>query len=248
MKNDGWIGKKGFRYWYYRYRDSDYFSYVLIGITIVVCLVLLFGVIIPQLQNWFSIRQEVVATQQRIAVLQNNINFMNNLDRNALNAQLQTASSALPPQKDFGSMLDSLSSAAVSSGVSLNDFSFQVGDVASSSGLFSDTRYKNFASIKISLVAQGPIGNVKRFIANLESSVPLSEVVTIDGTGETASLTIQFYQKPFPNLVPNDDTPLTPLTAEKVLLLQKITAWKSTQPATSQTAPSGSNSALPLFD
>jgi hypothetical protein len=171
---------------------------------------------------------------------------MNSLDRNMVNNQLTTASMALPPEKDFGAMLDSLSSAAVSSGVSLNDFSFQVGSVASSSGLFSDVRYKDLASIKISLVAQGSINNMKRFITSLENSMPLSEVVTIDGSGQTASLTIEFYQKTFPNIVLNDDKPLAPLSAEKNILLQKLAAWKKDQPIGVNT-PSGSDSALPLF-
>lgn len=69
MRNDdGWIGKKGFRYWYYRFRDSQYYALSIAGITILVCTLLVFNVIIPEIANWFSIRQEVIATQAKIDI------------------------------------------------------------------------------------------------------------------------------------------------------------------------------------
>src|SRR5580698_4987528 len=127
MKKSLWIGKKGFRYWYYNFRDSEYYSISLIGLVIIVSIYLLFNVIIPETSQWFSIRREVVATRQNIAVLQQNINYMNNLNKNVLNSQLQTVSTALPPEKNFTSMLNAITGAAATSGVSLNDYSFAVG-------------------------------------------------------------------------------------------------------------------------
>ena len=90
MNNDTWIGKKGFRYFYYKFRDSEYYGLAIIGVTLLVCAVLLFNIIIPEVTQWFSIRDEVIATREQIATLQQNINFINNLDKNALNSQLQT--------------------------------------------------------------------------------------------------------------------------------------------------------------
>src|SRR6266851_199854 len=132
MKSDVWIGKKGFRYWYYRFRDSEYYSLTAIGFTVLICIVLLFNIIIPELSQWFSIRNEVIAARAQIATLQQNITFINTLDKNRLNSQLQTASHALPPEKNFGFMLNAISNAAVTSGVSLNDYAFQVGNITSS--------------------------------------------------------------------------------------------------------------------
>src|SRR5258708_1652220 len=151
MKNDGWIGKKGFRYWYYRFRDSEYYSLVVIGVTILICLILLFNVIIPEVTQWFSIRDEVIATRQKIAVLQQNINLMNNLDKNKLNGQLQTASDALPPEKNFGFMLNAISSAASLSNVSLNDFAFQVGNLDNTKGQVTDSQFKGVTSLENNL-------------------------------------------------------------------------------------------------
>lgn len=247
MKSDIWIGKKGFRYWYYRGRDSQYYPMALVGVAILICFFLIFYVIIPQLNSWFSIRQEVIATRARITTLQNNITFMDNLNKAELNTQLRTASQALPPEKDFGTMLDVLSNAAATSGVSLNDYAFQVGNIATSSSQLSDVRYKGVSSVKISLVVSGKIERIRRFISAVETSVPISEVINIDGNGENISLGIQFYQKPFPTMQLSGDTALTPVSAAKIGLLQKLSTWKNASETQNALVPSGSGSAVPLF-
>ncbi len=247
MSKETWIGKKGLRYWYYKYRDSEYFSLGFTAVAVVGCLILLFYVIIPQVTSWFSIRDEIIATRERISVLQDNINFMNNLDKGQMNTQIQTAAGALPPEKDFGSMLDVLSGAAVSSGVSLNDFSFQVGNVASSSGMVLDERHKNLASVKITVVALGSVDKVKKFISTVQNSVPISEVVNIDGSGQTISISIQFYQKNLKDVKIQEDQPLKPLSAEKFALLQQLNTWKKSQTNVNFESSDASGGALPLF-
>lgn len=248
MKNDdNWIGKKGFRYWYYRFRDSHYYALGVMAITIIVCSALVFNVILPELSNWFSIRQEVIATQDKISILQNNIGFMNTLDRNTLNQQLDTVAAGLPPQKDFGGMLDSISSAAFASGVSLNDYNFQVGSIASGSGQLTDVRYQGLAVIKIILVVNGSLDNVRRFIASLEKSVPLAEVTNIDGNGENVSISVQFYQKPFPNVDVTGSQPFEQITAEKLAVIQTLQQWKQNIRTPGNVAVPASNSAVPLF-
>ncbi len=247
MSKETWVGKKGLRYWYYKYRDSEYFSLGFTALTVVGCVILLFYIIIPQVTSWFSIRDEIVATRERINILQDNINFMNNLDKGQMNSQMQTAAGALPPEKDFGAMLDVLSNAAVTSGVSLNDFSFQVGNVASSSGLVLDSRHKNIASVKITVVALGTVSEVKKFINVVQNSVPISEVVNIDGSGQTISVSIQFYQKNLKDIKIQEDQPLKQLSAEKFALLQQLNTWKKSQPGVNLDGPEASGPALPLF-
>lgn len=249
MSKEVWIGKKGFRYWYYKFRDSELYSFTTVGVAIVICLALLIYWIIPELNNWFSIRNEVIATRQRIAVLQQNINFINTLNKNTLNQQLQVATGALPSEKDFGTILDAISYASVNSGVSLSDYSFQVGNIASSSGQVNVVGYNGLSSIQVTIVVNGGIDQIKHFIQSLENTLPLSEVTMIDGSGGNISLTIQFYQKPFPASNFSTETPLTPLSAGEVSLLQTLSQWKTTtgiQNAAPQTS-SSSASSIPLF-
>jgi Tfp pilus assembly protein PilO len=245
MSNETWIGKKGFRYWYYKFRDSELYSFTTLVVAIFICVVLLIYLILPELNNWFSIRQEVVATRQRIAVLQQNITFMNNLDRNVLNQQLLTSTEALPSQKDFASMLNSISNASANSGVSLNDYSFQVGNIASSSGKSVATN--QLTPIQVIVVVNGNIDQIRKFINVIENSLPLAEVTMINGSVPNTAVTIDFYQKPFPTSNFSPGTPLAPIANDKVTLLQKLSEWQNTSGTQSTSPSTSSRSATPLF-
>jgi hypothetical protein len=245
MSKETWSGKKGFRYWYYKFRDSELYSFTTLVVVILICVVLLIYLILPELNNWFSIRQEVVATRQRIAVLQQNINFMNNLDRNVLNQQLLTSTEALPPQKDFATILSSISNASANSGVSLNDYSFQVGNIASSSGKSEATN--QLIPTQVIVVVNGNINQISKFINALENSLPLAEITMISGSVPNIAVTIDFYQKPFPTNNFSPDTPLVSISNDKVTLLQKLSQWQNTSGIHNEAPQASSGSATPLF-
>lgn len=247
MSKDIWVGKKGLRFWYYRYRDSEYLSLGIIAGIVAVCIALVVWVILPQLTSWFSIRDEIIATRTRIETLERNISFMNTLDRATTDAQLQTASTALPAEKDFNTMLDVLAQSALIAGVSLNDFSFQVGNVSSSKGTTTDSRYRDLASIRITLVVVGDMNNIRRFVSSVENSVPVTEVVNIDGSDKTVAVTLQFFQKSFPEIKIDDTKPLAPISEKKVALLEKLDTWKKAPVYQGDFTPQGTNSAVPLF-
>ena len=248
MNDDVWIGKKNLRFWYYRYKDSPYFSFSIIGITIVVCLILIVQIIIPQLQTWFSIRDEVVATRERISVLRNNLAFMGSLDRTLLNTQLETATAALPPQKDFSAILNAIFESALQSGVSLGDFSFNVGNVsAAAAGKPGDASQKDLSSIEVTLVLSSNLDGAKRFLTKIKEKLPLSEVVKLEGNLQSTTVTIRFFQKPFAKIVYQDTQPLPPVSSVNQQLLQQLSGWKvSTQQ--NFALPSGTSAErIPLF-
>lgn len=247
MSKEVWIGKKGFRYWYYKFRDSDLYPFATVGLTVIVCLMLLIYWIIPELNNWFSIRNEVIATRARIAILEQNINFINNLDKNTLNQQLQVATQALPPEKDFGAILDAISHAAASSGVSLSNYTFQIGNIASSSAQISTASPNGLSPVPVTMTVSGSSDQIRKFIQSAQSSFPLAEVTMINGSNDNISITILFYQKPFPASNFSAETQLTPVSAKDVSLLQKLTTWQTTAITQSQQQQTSSGSALPLF-
>ena len=217
------------------------------GVTIVVCFILLFYIVVPIATNWLSIRKEVVATQQRIAILQQNITFINNLDKGTLNAQLQTASHALPSEKDFGAMLQSISNAAQQARISLSDYSFQVGNLAASANSAVSVHDKGLSTIQVAVVVNGSVDGVRKFIVTLENSLPIAEITNIDGSGKNVTVTIQYYQKPFQDIKFTGDTPLGPVTAEKLGLLQQLSKWDLGTRSQNISQPTNSGSAVPLF-
>jgi hypothetical protein len=248
MNTDTWIGKKGFRYWYYRFRDSEYYGLAIIAFTLLVSVILLFSIIIPEVTQWFSIRNEVIAARQEIATLQQNITFVNNLDKNSLDSQLMTVSHALPTEKDFGNMLSTISNAAAVSGVSLSNYEFQVGNIASTkSKQISALQKDGLFTIEITLIANGNNTTIRNFIKTLENSLPLAEITNLNGTGENVSVRLTFYQKPFSDVSFSADTPLEALSPTKIRLIQKLAKWDNTGNTQGLPAFSSSNSAVPLF-
>lgn len=249
MKKDIWIGKKNLRFYYYRYRDSSYYSISLIVFTILACFVLIFQVIIPQINNWFSIRNEVITTQETIRILNSNINLMRSLDKAALDAQLQIASSTIPPEKDFGTILNALADASISSGVSLQDFTFQVGDITSSVNQAVNISQKELSTVTLTVVVNGKLDGVKRFIERLGKKIPISEVTTLDGSVDSLSMKMQFYQKKLPDIEFRDKETIQPLSNEKKNLLEELATWKTALPVQTIGGVSASESAsgIPLF-
>ena len=248
MSKEVWLGQNNLRFWYFRYKDSPYYSLLIISITVSVCLVLFTQVIQPQFENWISIRNEVVETQKRISVLQDNINFMNNLDRGRLNTQLQVSASALPPEKDFGAVLSAISDSAIKSGVTVPDYSFQVGEIASTSGQATAGPQKGLTQIKLSVVVSGNLNGMRQFLIEIGQKLPLSEITAVDINEDQATLNIEFYQKPFPQIVFRDTQPLPALSDSKTALIQRLSSWQSTATQISSSDDSGASSAaLPVF-
>src|SRR3989344_9386493 len=120
MSKRVFFGQSDLRFYYFRYRDSKYYSLSIFLLTIIVCIILLINVIVHQFNNYLSIRQEVIAKKTAIKLINENINFMNNLDKSKLNSQLGTVTRALPVEKDFEGILNALSDSSIRSGVTLS--------------------------------------------------------------------------------------------------------------------------------
>lgn len=252
MNDDILLEKNSLRFLYYRYKDSPYFSLTIVGAIIVVCVILIIQIIIPQAQSWFSLRDEVLATRERIAVLRENQNFMNNLDRSLLESQLQVATQALPHEKNFDSILDAISVAALTAGVSLGDFSFQVGTISSASPSAQQAvpgaDPNGLTNVDITLTVASNIDGTKRFLKEVKEKLPLSEVSHVEGSPQNTVVTLRFFQKALPQLSFDKAKPIVPVSDTNKQMLQQLSSWQGSSPTETTTAPIGSSSgAVPLF-
>lgn len=245
MSKNSLMGQNNLRFLYYRYKDSPYYSFGVAVIILSVSLILFFQIIIPQIENWFSIRNEVIATRARIDTINNNINFMKNIDKAVLNKQVSVMSDALPTEKDFGPIINALSESAVQSGVALDDFQFQVGDTSSSSGKLNNTAQKDLSAIKLTFVLTGDASGIGLFLKEIEEKLPLSEVESVEGDSLSTTVKIQFYQKEFPKIIFKDDQPLPQLSKKQLELINKLSGWQIVQSQESQ--ETSSESGIPLF-
>ncbi|HVF69835.1 MAG TPA: hypothetical protein VNA13_04715 [Xanthomonadales bacterium] len=247
MNNKIFFGKNDLRYFYFRYRDSSYYSMSVIILTISVCLVLIISVIIPLANNYFSVRNEVIAQREKIRIINENINFMRNINRDQLSAQLGLATRALPSEKDFGGILNALADSSIKSGVTVNDFKFVVGEIASKSAEVKNAAMSSSSSIDMVIILNGSTEGVSNFLKEINEKLPLAQVHEIVSTPEATTVNLKFYFKPYTEIAFKDDVLIRPLSPTKKDVLEKMAAWDTTQ-ILDESNNFSSSSAVPLFE
>lgn len=214
--------KEDLRLLYFRYKDSPFFAISVVVLISFVSLLLLIKVVIPQLQNWFSIRDEVVATRERIQVLTDNQFFITNASTVELENNFRIAAAALPFEKDFPGVLNAINAASVTTGAILDDYSFQVGNLSTKSAELNKQ-----ASISLELNMQGSLNVIEAFLQEIYTKLPLAEVVGVGYSEGTASIRLLFYYKVIPGQINVTYTrPLTPLGTESLALIEQLKQWR----------------------
>lgn len=214
---------------YYRYK-----RYVIPVIVLVVCVFLFLEVNIPQLQNFLAIRQEVQTNQAKLDALRANLYQVSKINDQDLDTSLKLASTALPSNKDFFTMINALSNAAINSGVSLGDYSLQVGDLSGNDAA------NNTLNIKVTV--SGDINNIKNFIIEAKKQLPLIDVSDLKLTNNTTNMTLVFFYKPFSHTAFDDSKIIQPISSQEQNLLNRLNTSFEQAPPTIQTASSSAGS------
>jgi hypothetical protein len=195
--------------------------------------------IIPQIETEFSIRNEVIATRQRIDAVNQNIAFLSSQNTVLLSSQVNTLAAALPTVKNFGPITGALNYASEVSGVSLGDYAFQMGQFAGSGA--SSTQLTS-----VTLDVLGKPENVSSFLHALYRLVPLVGITYVTGTADSAEITLQFYASTYTPVSISDELPINPLSSSLNSLMQELSSWQAT--AVPAFAPLGSSRRnVPLF-
>lgn len=202
---------------YRRYRE-----YLLPCAVILICIVLFIQVIIPQAQDFISMREEENVVRERINILRSNLNFLSNLDEQNLDSDFQLASSTLPSEKDFVGVLNAIVVASSNSGVKVGDFTFQVGDL-----FIKPTQAMLYPSLNLSLTIGGGAQGAKLFLSELSKTIPLSDISDVQITGGSSNLMIVFYYKPIMPVAFNYGVPVKPLSSQERLILERISSFVS---------------------
>jgi len=185
------------------YRNKQLITPVII---FAVSLVIILEAIIPQIQQWFAIRVHESDLIQKINQLNQNINTISKVDENSLDKEISFLSQVLPQSKDYIGVLNAISQTAILSGASLGDYSFDVGDL-------SKTEVKGNI-IQIKLAIKGGVTEAEKFIKQLKSQAPLSNVASVEIENNTVSIVSVFYFKPFPKVVVNENSQLQSLSTK----------------------------------
>lgn len=211
-----------FKALYYRYKD-----FIVPVTTIGICIFLFVVVIMPQIQAWMAMRDTISGDAQKLVTLKENLRIITNLDDGKLDTYLETASSALPTDKDFGGILQALSTAAANAGTSLGDYNFQIGDLVG-----SDTKSSSGQlPLQLTIGLKGDLAVGKKFIEELKNQLPLSDVTSISvSSNSTMNISIVFYYAPLPKITFDDSMPLVTLSPKDEGMLKLLNQTESQIP------------------
>ena len=213
--------RRHFLLYYYKYKDSPYFSLGIFLVMVLVALLLLMKVVLPQMYNWFSINSEVEATRERIATIDSNIAYINSLDQQDLTQKRAIFIRALPYEKDIQGILTTISTSATNADTELEDFSLSIGD------LTPKTKSTNLSSIRLTLSAKGSAVTLRKFISNLQTRLPLVEVANVAFSRDTYQVSLLVFFKPIPIFKVNDAEPIQKISGKFNDLYTILSEWEA---------------------
>lgn len=201
----------------------DYKDFTLPIFVIIGSLLVLFFVVIPQINQYYVASKQLSDETQKLSLLKNNYNYLISLDEDKTNADLKLLSKVLPPNKDFTGLLNAISVVSSKTSVSIGNFSFSLGDLAkpSQGGSLSTP------ALKLEVNLGGNASSVVKFMSELNKTAPLAETTVVKGTGGVYLLTIVFYYKPFPPQNISDDEAVVPIDSQNSALIKDINSWNN---------------------
>lgn len=196
--------------------------YILPSIIIMVCIALFLQFVIPQFKILFASQEEAKQASLKLQTLKENLNVLTNTDEKSLGEQLKLLNLALPLNKDFSGILNSIYYASQKTGVNLGSFSFQIG------GLEDTQKNDEFPSISLSIPVNANAQGVSGFVDTLNKTLPLSEVTQIKIRNIASSVKVSFYYKPLGFSSLKEDARINPLSQKGLTIIQKLSGFENT--------------------
>ena len=195
--------------------------YILPSIIIVICIALFLQFVIPQFKILSLAQEEARLASLKLQILKENLNVLTNTDEKSLDSRLKILNLALPLNKDFGGILNSIYYASQKTGVSLGSFSLQIGELA-------DTKKSvDFPSISLTIPISANAPAVNSFVEVLSKTVPISEVTIIKIRNVASSIKLSFYYKPlgFTNL--KEDARINPISQKGLGIINRLSLFEN---------------------
>ncbi|MEK7559182.1 MAG: hypothetical protein AAB521_02645 [Patescibacteria group bacterium] len=218
MKNNSSIDIATLNILYKKYKEHI----IYLGI-IAVCLLIFVFFTIPKISEVSVIGQERKAEEEKLKVLKNNSNILQNTDDSVLDEDLGVVSNALPEGKDFEGILNAISLASSKSGASLKDYDFGVGALSD-----SETSEAGYPNIKLTLEVDASQAQVVSLLKYLSETVPLSQITGIKKSSGSTSIDMVFYYKS--SIPPNNNSENIALTALNQIdndLISTLSTWRT---------------------
>lgn len=196
-------------------------SYVVPVVIILVSIILFFQFVIPQFNALLEARKEALAASLKLETLKANLDVLNNINEQVLDSQLGILKLALPLDKDFIGILNSVYLTAQKTGVSLGNFSFKVGDLTQSEN------GNNFPVVNLSLPMNASVTAVNNFVETISKTVPLSEISLVKVGNASSMVNLSFYYKPLNASNYSQDTRISSISQKGLTLVDQLSQFEN---------------------
>lgn len=182
---------------------------------------LFFQFVIAQFSVLLKAQKEVKESSLKLGALKENLSVLANISEGTLDSQLKILNSALPLNKDFIGILNSIYFAAQATGVNLGSFSFKVGDISKSEN------GGNFPSVKLSVPINSGVSAINSFIKKISEMLPLSEVYLVKVGDVSSTVGLSFYYKPLNAANYSQDVRVNPVSQKVLTLVGQLSKFKN---------------------
>lgn len=205
---------------------------ILPAISVVICLLLLFLIIIPQLINFFNSNKLISQEKERFSLLNEKINQLGNINLPVFKENLDVALIALPAEKDVPGSISQILFLLGKNSLKLDTISLStvVSDANSVAGV---------ASFNIKLAVSGDATALKNFISNLNKTPRLMKITGLevstrkDNSSVQADMNITAYYESLPTTISDLEKPVPQISSQENQILLNIRNATSAVPVSS---------------
>lgn len=188
-------------------------------VVIFISIILFFQFIIPQFRSLLAVREDALAASLKIKTLKTNLDILTNINEEVLDSQLKTLKTALPLNKDFFGILNSIYGVSQKIGANLGNFSLKIGDMSKSES--GDV----FSVVKLFVPVNSNTATIGSFVEEIEKALPLAEVNSIKIGQMSSTIGLSFYYKQLNSSNYNQDVPISPVSQKALILINKLSEF-----------------------
>lgn len=190
----------------------------------------------PKVQEILEARRVIQHEQARLDKLKVKLKDLQNLNETELNSKKDTAIRAMPHEKNFLGMLETISKAATEKGLIVDSFTVKPGKLTD-----RDTE------VLFKITFLGDVEQVKQFLDQVEKTIPLIATqgkieLSLNEPGEVM-IQIKGYYLPMPEKLGSIETPVLRLSEDEAKRISEVANYtyyltvESVAPPTGKTNP-----------
>lgn len=196
-------------------------SYIFPIVIMLVSIMLFFQFVIPQVSLLLKTRKEAKESSLRLETLKENLDVLINVNEETLDSQLKILNLALPLNKDFIGILNSVYLTAQKAGVNPGSFSLKIGDISKSEN------GDNFPVIKLSVPINAGVTEINNFVTAISKTVPLAEAYLVKAGNISSMVSLSFYYKPLGASNYSWDAHISPISQKGLTLVNQLSGFES---------------------